>query len=128
MRLARPPRFMISPASMKNGTAISGKLSAPLMMFCATICEVEDVERMHQRDAADDQREGDRHAERHGAEQREGEDRERHGRLRGIGVIRRAHRFPSPRSGLPRSLAAQHAHEVESRITAAETPNTRPEE
>ena len=30
---------MISPASMKNGTAISGKLSAPLMMFCATICE-----------------------------------------------------------------------------------------
>src|SRR5262245_21127152 len=30
---------MISPASMKNGTAISGKLSAPLMIFCATICE-----------------------------------------------------------------------------------------
>ena len=24
---------------MKNGTAISGKLSAPLMMFWATICE-----------------------------------------------------------------------------------------
>jgi hypothetical protein len=24
---------------MKNGTAISGKLSAPLMMFCAMICE-----------------------------------------------------------------------------------------
>ena len=39
MRLASPPLFMISPASMKNGTAISGKLSAPLMMFCATICE-----------------------------------------------------------------------------------------
>ena len=30
---------MISPASMKNGTAISGKLSAPLMMFWAMICE-----------------------------------------------------------------------------------------
>ena len=30
---------MSSPASMKNGTAISGKLSAPLMMFCAMICE-----------------------------------------------------------------------------------------
>src|ERR1700710_1463498 len=30
---------MISPASMKNGIAISGKLSAPLMMFCATIWE-----------------------------------------------------------------------------------------
>ena len=30
---------MTSPASMKNGTAISGKLSAPLMMFWATICE-----------------------------------------------------------------------------------------
>src|SRR5262245_59123430 len=39
MRRASPPLFMISPASMKNGTAISGKLSAPLMMFCATICE-----------------------------------------------------------------------------------------
>src|SRR5438552_17267168 len=39
MRLARPPLFITSPASMKNGTAISGKLSAPLMMFCATIWE-----------------------------------------------------------------------------------------
>src|SRR6185369_5877417 len=39
MRRARPPRFISSPASMKNGTAISGKLSAPLMMFWATICE-----------------------------------------------------------------------------------------
>ncbi len=39
MRLARPPLFISSPASMKNGTAISGKLSAPLMMFWATICE-----------------------------------------------------------------------------------------
>src|SRR5689334_18778615 len=39
MRLASPPLFMISPASMKNGIAISGKLSAPLMMFCATIWE-----------------------------------------------------------------------------------------
>ena len=28
---------MISPASMKKGMAISGKLSAPLMTFCATI-------------------------------------------------------------------------------------------
>src|SRR5436190_23076135 len=39
IRLASLPRFMISPASMKNGTAISGKLSAPLMMFWATIWE-----------------------------------------------------------------------------------------
>src|SRR5215471_17223353 len=39
MRLASPPRFINSPASMKKGTAIKGKLSAPLMMFCATICE-----------------------------------------------------------------------------------------
>ena len=38
MRFDRPPVFMISPASMKNGTAISGKLSAPLMMFWAMIC------------------------------------------------------------------------------------------
>ncbi len=38
MRLDRPPVFMISPASMKKGTAISGKLSAPLMMFWAMIC------------------------------------------------------------------------------------------
>ena len=30
---------MSSPASMKNGIAISGKLSAPLMTFCATIWE-----------------------------------------------------------------------------------------
>ena len=38
MRLDRPPVFMISPASMKNGAAISGKLSAPLIRFCAMIC------------------------------------------------------------------------------------------
>ena len=41
MRRDKPPVFMISPASMKNGTAMSGKLSAPLMMFCATICELK---------------------------------------------------------------------------------------
>lgn len=29
---------MISPANMKNGTASSGKLSAPLTTFCARIC------------------------------------------------------------------------------------------
>jgi hypothetical protein len=34
----------------------------------------------HQRDPADDQRKCDRHAQRHGAEQREGEDGERHAR------------------------------------------------
>src|SRR6266702_1909174 len=39
MRFARPPLFMSSPASMKNGSAISRKLSAPLMMFWATIWE-----------------------------------------------------------------------------------------
>ena len=38
MRFDSPPVFIISPASMKNGTAISGKLSAPLMKFCAMIC------------------------------------------------------------------------------------------
>jgi hypothetical protein len=38
MRWLRPPTFMISPASMKNGTARSGKLSAPLITFCARIC------------------------------------------------------------------------------------------
>ena len=37
MRCDRPPTFMISPASMKKGTASSGKLSAPLMTFCARI-------------------------------------------------------------------------------------------
>ncbi len=37
IRLDSPPSFMISPASMKNGTAIRGKLLAPLMMFWATI-------------------------------------------------------------------------------------------
>ncbi len=37
MRRERPPAFMISPASRKNGTAISGKLSAPFSTFCATI-------------------------------------------------------------------------------------------
>ena len=29
-RMVMPPRFIISPASMKNGIAISGKLSIPL--------------------------------------------------------------------------------------------------
>src|SRR5512143_1542910 len=38
MRLDRPPVFMISPASRKNGAAISGKLSAPAIRFCAMIC------------------------------------------------------------------------------------------
>ena len=38
MRRDRPPAFMISPASMKNGTASSGKLSAPSITFCARIC------------------------------------------------------------------------------------------
>ncbi len=39
MRRDRPPVFITSPASMKNGTAISGKLSAPLITFWATIWE-----------------------------------------------------------------------------------------
>ena len=38
MRCDSPPTFMISPASMKNGTASNGKLSAPLIRFCARIC------------------------------------------------------------------------------------------
>jgi len=38
MRRLMPPAFISSPASMKKGTAISGKLSAPLMRFCETIC------------------------------------------------------------------------------------------
>src|SRR4051812_33896286 len=37
MRRDRPPAFMISPASMKKGTASSGKLLAPSMVFCARI-------------------------------------------------------------------------------------------
>src|SRR4051794_40842713 len=39
---------------------------------------IEHADRAHQRDAADDQRERNRHAERHRAEQGEGEDRDRH--------------------------------------------------
>src|ERR1700709_1910559 len=39
---------------------------------------IEHPDRAHQRDAADDQSERDRHTERHGAEQGEGEDRDRH--------------------------------------------------
>ena len=38
MRRVMPPAFMNSPASMKKGTASSGKLSAPLTTFCARIC------------------------------------------------------------------------------------------
>ena len=45
---------------------------------------VENIERMHQRDAADDQRKRDRHAQRHRAEQGESEDRERHDRPRAV--------------------------------------------
>ena len=33
-----PPAFMNSPASMKKGTASSGKLLAPSHMFWMTIC------------------------------------------------------------------------------------------
>ena len=43
---------------------------------------VEDVELIHQRDAADDQRERDRHAERHGAQQRQREHRDCHAMAR----------------------------------------------
>src|SRR3954468_20187119 len=39
MRFASPPLFINSPASMKNGIAINGKLSAPLRTFWATIWE-----------------------------------------------------------------------------------------
>ena len=38
MRREMPPAFINSPASRKKGTARSVKLSAPLSMFCATIC------------------------------------------------------------------------------------------
>src|SRR5437762_9650531 len=38
MRRDSPPAFMISPASMKNGTASRGKLLAPSIVFCARIC------------------------------------------------------------------------------------------
>ena len=38
MRFDNPPEFMTSPASRKNGAAISGKLSAPAIRFCAMIC------------------------------------------------------------------------------------------
>ena len=75
---------MTSPASMKNGTAISGKAVGAVDDVLGDDLGVENVERMHQRDAADDQRKRDRHAERHRAEQREGEDRERHGRPRAV--------------------------------------------
>ena len=37
MRRLIPPAFINSPASMKKGTAINGKLSAPLIKFCDTI-------------------------------------------------------------------------------------------
>jgi hypothetical protein len=37
MRREMPPAFINSPASTKNGIAISGKLSAPESMFCARI-------------------------------------------------------------------------------------------
>ena len=39
---------------------------------------VENIQRMHQRDAADDQRERNWHPQRHRAEQGEGEDRDGH--------------------------------------------------
>ncbi len=38
MRRDSPPTFMISPASMKKGTASRGKLLAPSSTFCARIC------------------------------------------------------------------------------------------
>ena len=37
MRRDKPPVFMISPASMKKGTANKGKLLAPSIRFCARI-------------------------------------------------------------------------------------------
>jgi hypothetical protein len=46
---------------------------------CIHDLRVEDIERMHQRDAADQQRERDRHPDCHGAEQRQCEDRDGHG-------------------------------------------------
>ena len=38
IRLDSPPSFMTSPARIKNGIAMSEKLSAPLTICCAKIC------------------------------------------------------------------------------------------
>ena len=77
-----PPAFISSPASMKNGIASSGKLSAPSSSFCdrmvASIWPCATIRATR----ADEQGERDRHAERHRAEQREREDGDGHRRLR----------------------------------------------
>ena len=74
MRFDRPPVFMISPASMKNGTAEEEKLSAPLMIVLRDDLGIEDVHIEHQGDAAEQQGIGDRHPDRHGAKERADED------------------------------------------------------
>lgn len=48
----RPPHVHDFAASMKNGTASSGRGSAPLMTFCARNLRVEQIEVQHQRNAA----------------------------------------------------------------------------
>jgi hypothetical protein len=63
---------------MKNGTAISGKTVGPVDDVLRDDLRVEDIELIHQGDAADDQRERDRHAKRHSAQKRQREHSYRH--------------------------------------------------
>ena len=55
-RRVSPPWFMISPASMKKGTASKGKLLEPSMMFCARIC-ASNMSRCHIRAAPESNKE-----------------------------------------------------------------------
>ncbi|MGY4365229.1 hypothetical protein ACVW1A_001294 [Bradyrhizobium sp. LB1.3] len=71
--------FMISPASMKKGNGHQRKAVRAVDDVLRHDLRVEHVDRAHQGDAADEERKGDRHAQRHGAEQRERKDGDRHG-------------------------------------------------
>jgi len=68
---------------------------------------VEDIELIHQRDTADDQRKRDRHAERHGAQQRQREHRDRHAKAP-LWLFR----FPHCDEVLSAGVAGDHADKV----------------
>src|SRR5262245_2025906 len=93
---------------------------------------VEDVQPVHQRDAANDQGKCNRHSERHRAEQRECEYRDGHWRARTLATGRSAQECSSLSLIVISSCSVVDPLRTRTtsykRITAAETPNTSPDE
>ena len=76
IRSEMPPVFMISPASRKNGIAMSGKLSMPRKMLWMTRAGDQAPMGQRQDQRREEEREGNRHRQQDEAEQRREKKRE----------------------------------------------------